>query len=139
MTPELTPIFFLIAAALNAVGGCLHLWIIYAGPDGYRKFGAGEKMARMAADGRKYPTFITLAIAAALFLFTALCLSQTDLVPALPLAREILWLLAVVYLVRGIVPLVSFPWVRLFRTSFFIKSSIIVLGFSLVHFLALMS
>jgi hypothetical protein len=134
----MTPVFFYVAAALNALGGALHLWIIYVGADGYRKFGAGEKMAQMAADGRKYPTVLTLGIASTLFLFAALCLSQTDLLPTLPLAHEILWLLAFVYLGRGIVPLLTFPWVRLFRTPFFIKSSIIVLGFSLVHFLALM-
>jgi len=135
----MTSTFFLIAAVLNAVGGILHLWIIYVGEDGYRRFGAGERMARMAADGRLYPKLVTLAIASALFLFAALCLSQTDLVPALPLAREILWLLAFVYLVRGTIPLVTFPWIRLFRTPFFVKSSIIVLGFSLVHILALTS
>ncbi|MBT7744099.1 MAG: hypothetical protein HN725_02320 [Alphaproteobacteria bacterium] len=139
MTPEVTPIFFLIAAVLNTVAGCLHLWIIYVGADGYRKFGAGEKMAQMAADGRKYPTFLTLGIASALFFFAAMCLSQTSLVPALPLAREILWILTFVYLVRGTVPLVTYPWFRLFRKPFFVKSSIIVLGFALIHFLALMS
>ena len=135
----MTAIFFYVAAALNAVAGLLHLWIIYVGADGYRKFGAGETMARMAAAGRIFPTIVTFGIASALFLFAALNLSQTDLVPVLPLAREILWTLAFVYLGRGIVPLISFPWIRLFRTSFFIKSSIVVLGFSLVHFLALIT
>jgi hypothetical protein len=137
MTLEPTPVFYLIAAGLNAIAGCLHLWIIYAGAEGYRQFGAGEKMADMAAAGRILPTMITLAIASALFLFSFLCLSQTGLVPALPLAREILWLLTGVYLLRGIIPIVGSRWISLFRSRFFVKSSIIVLGFAIVHFLAL--
>ena len=46
-------------------------------------------------------------------------------------------LLALVYLVRGVVPLLALPFVEVFRTRFFIVSSMLVLGFAVVHFLAL--
>jgi hypothetical protein len=137
MTPESVPVFLLIAAGLNGAAACLHLWIIHAGAEAYRKFGAGEKMAGMAAAGHLLPTVVTLAIASALFFFAWACLSLASLVPALPLAREILWLLTGVYFLRGVVPLIGSRWIPLFKKRFFVKSSIIVLGFALVHFLAL--
>jgi len=112
--------------------------VIIKGGDGYRQYGAGERLARMAEQGRLYPHVLTLAIASALFFFAYLCLSQIDVVPAPPLAREILWALTAVYVVRGLVPLLSYRWVALFQTRFFVISSIIVLGFGGVHLAALL-
>lgn len=133
----MTDTLFLIAAGLNAIASLCHLWVIHGGAEEYRRFGAGEDMARMAEEGRFYPHFLTFGIASALALFSYLCLSQSGLVPVPPYAREILWILTGVYLLRGIVPLISFPWVSMFNTRFFVISSVIVTGLGLVHLVAL--
>ena len=133
----MTDTLFLIASGLNAVASLCHLWVIYGGANEYRRFGAGEDMARMAEEGRLYPHILTFGIASALALFSYLCLSQAGLVPVPPFAPEILWMLTVVYLLRGIVPLVSFPWVSMFNTRFFVVSSAIVTAMGLVHLAAL--
>ena len=130
-------VYFALACGLNGIAASLHLWVIVEGADGYRRFGAGEKMARMAEQGRIYPHVITFFIAGALFFFAYLCLSQIGTVPAPPLAREVLWALTAVYLVRGLVPLLAYRWLTLYQTRFFVISSVIVLGFGGVHLAAL--
>ncbi len=134
-----TQIFFILSCSLNIIAGLLHLWVIIKGPDGYRRFGAGEKMARMAEKGRLYPHLITLTIATVLFFFAYLCLSEIGMVPAVPFARYLLWILTAVYLIRGFIPLLTYRWVPLFQTQFFIISSVIVLGMGGTHFAALLT
>ena len=134
----MTNFYFFLACGLNTIAALLHLWVIYKGPEGYRQFGAGEGMARMAEQGRLYPPILTLGIASALLFFAYLCLSQTGAVPAPPLAREILWILTGVYILRGVYPLAAYRWVPLFQSTFFVSSSVIVLGFGSVHLMAML-
>ncbi len=54
------------AAWFTGATGALHLVIIVGGPAWYRFFGAGERMARLAEQGRVLPTIVTRGIASIL-------------------------------------------------------------------------
>jgi xylose isomerase len=58
-----------LAGALSFIAAAMHLAIIFGGPKWYRFFGAGERMAEMAAQGQVQPTLITLSVAAVLGLW----------------------------------------------------------------------
>jgi hypothetical protein len=53
-------IFLALGALLSAVAALPHLGIIAGGSAWYRFFGAGERFARAAAQGRWCPTVVTL-------------------------------------------------------------------------------
>jgi hypothetical protein len=53
----------ILAGVGSLAASILHLACIAGGPDWYRFFGAGERMARMAARGHWYPTVVTLGTA----------------------------------------------------------------------------
>lgn len=97
-------------ALLTGAASLLHLGIIFGGPDWYRFFGAGERMARMAARGSAYPTLVTAGIASVLALWALYGLSGAGVVRRLPLLRLALVLIAGVYLARGVlgIPVVLF-------------------------------
>jgi putative oxidoreductase len=96
--------------SLTGVAALLHLAIIFGGPDWYRFFGAGERMARLAARGSIYPTIVTACIAAILGVWTLYALSGAGVIRRLPFLRLALTLIAAVYLARSIlgVPAVMF-------------------------------
>ncbi len=96
--------------SLTGVAALLHLAIIFGGPDWYRFFGAGERMARLAARGSIYPAIVTVCIAAILGVWTLYALSGAGVIRRLPFLRLALTLIAAVYLARGIlgVPVVMF-------------------------------
>ncbi|HEX8670561.1 MAG TPA: hypothetical protein VF710_01660 [Longimicrobium sp.] len=95
---------------LTAVAALLHVAIILGGPDWYRFFGAGERMARLAARGSVYPAVITACIAATLAVWALYAFSGAGVIRRLPLLRLALTLIAAVYLARGIlgIPVVLF-------------------------------
>jgi hypothetical protein len=97
-------------ALLTGAASLLHVAIIFGGPDWYRFFGAGERMARFAARGSTYPTLVTAGIATVLGLWTLYALSGARVIPRLPLLRPALALIACVYFARGAlgIPLVLF-------------------------------
>jgi hypothetical protein len=116
--------------ALTGAAALLHLGIILGGPDWYRFFGAGERMARHAARGSIYPTLVTACIAAVLGVWALYALSGAGVIRRLPLLRPVLALVAAVYLARGIlgVPSVVFlddPYARELRAkmTFMVVSS----------------
>ncbi|NQD77524.1 hypothetical protein [Pseudomonas sp. CM27] len=126
----------LLAAALNAFIGILHLAIIAVGPRWYRLFGAGEHMAVAAEKGRWYPALITTAIAAVLLLWLAYALSAAGAIARLPLLLPALCLITLVYLARGLLgPKLLAGTGRSQR--FIVVSSLICLGFGLVHLFGL--
>lgn len=86
----------------------LHVGIILGGPEWYRFFGAGERMARLAARGSIYPAAVTAGIAAVLGIWALYALSGAGVIRRLPLVRLALVSVAAIYLARGIfgVPLV---------------------------------
>jgi putative oxidoreductase len=97
-------------AWLTGAASLLHVGIIFGGPDWYRFFGAGERMARLSARGSVYPAIITAGIALLLGLWALYGLSGAGVIRRLPLLRPALLLIAGVYLARGAlgIPLVLF-------------------------------
>ncbi len=97
-----------IGASLSAIAGFAHLACIFIGAPAYRAMGAGQRMARAAEQGKLLPTFVTLAIAAVLFLWSAYALSGAGLIEALPQSKPALALISSVYLVRAL----AFPLLK---------------------------
>jgi hypothetical protein len=124
-------------ALLSAIAALLHLGIIVGGPAWYRFFGAGERLARAAEQGRRYPDVITLAIAAVLFTWSAYALAGAGVIGPLPLSKAALVAITAVYLVRGVgyAPLVVANGGRV--TPFVVWSSLICFGYGLVHLVGL--
>ncbi|HEY0378341.1 MAG TPA: hypothetical protein VGC87_15605 [Pyrinomonadaceae bacterium] len=97
-------------ALLTGAAALLHLGIIFGGPDWYRFFGAGERMASLSARGSAYLTAVTTGIASVLGLWALYGLSGAGVIRRLPLLRLALVLIAGVYFARGIlgIPAVLF-------------------------------
>jgi hypothetical protein len=91
-----------LGGSLTGVAALLHVAIIVGGPDWYRFFGAGERMARLAARGSIYPAVITACIAATLAVWALYAFSGAGVIRRLPLLRLALSLIAAVFLARGI-------------------------------------
>lgn len=47
----------------------LHIWVIAAGPRGYRLCGAGDRFIKAAEAGKKFPAVVTAGIALVLFIW----------------------------------------------------------------------
>lgn len=125
---------------LTATASLLHLAIIAGGPDWYRFFGAGERMARLAARGSPYPAAITAGIAATLAVWALYALSGAGVIRRLPLLRPALLLIAAVFLGRGLlgVPLVLLaddPYANQLRArmTFMVVTSLVCLGLGLCY------
>jgi hypothetical protein len=130
-------IFLIIGAALSALAALLHVGCILFGASWYRFFGAGERMARMAAAGHWYPTVITLGIVAILSCWSLYALSGAGVVRRLPLVRPALCIIAGIYMLRA----VAFaPFHRYFpgnSAAFWLWSSAICFMIGLVHLVGL--
>ncbi len=136
LMPEGTNLALLLAAALDATIGVLHLAIIAVGPRWYRLFGAGERMALAAERGRWYPGLITAAIACVLLAWSAYALSAAGAIARLPLLLPAICLITLVFLARGLLgPMLLAGTGRSRR--FIAVSSLVCLGFGLVHLLGL--
>ena len=125
-----------LAGALSFIAAAMHLAIIFGGPKWYRFFGAGERMAEMAAQGQVQPTLITLSVAAVLGLWGVYAWSAAGIFPQLPLMKLALILITLVYLTRGVLGLLapfisSHPQVTQNSVVFWVWSSIICLAFGL--------
>jgi hypothetical protein len=122
---------------MSALAAMLHLAIIIGGGPWYRFFGAGERMARAAEAGRRYPGLVTLGIAGILFVWGAYALSGAGVMAPLPFLKFALVAISGVYMVRGlvIVPLVLLAVDKL--TSFAVWSSLICLAYGVVHVIGL--
>lgn len=124
--------FLLFGGLLTGVVALLHVAIIAGGPPWYRFFGAGERMARLAARGSSSPAVVTATIAAILSVWTLYALSGAGVIRRLPFLRLVLLLIAVIYLARGILGIpvvlaVDDPYTRQLRDrmTFMIVSSAI--------------
>jgi hypothetical protein len=124
-------------AGMSAAAAVLHLAIIVGGAPWYRFFGAGERMARAAEAGRRFPALVTLGIAAMLFVWAAYALSGAGLAVPLPFLKFALIAIATVYTLRGlvIVPLMLVAVDKM--TSFAVWSSLICLAYGVVHVVGL--
>jgi len=117
----------------SALAAALHVGCIIFGAPWYRLFGAGARMAELAASGSSYPTLITSGIAVVLILWSLYALSGGGVIPRLPLLRVALCAITAIYLLRGIagVPLALFSSGR--SVSFWWWSSVICLTIGAVH------
>lgn len=93
--------FLIVGAALSALAALLHVGCIVFGAAWYRFFGAGERIARMAAAGHWYPTALTLMITAVLSCWAMYALSGAGVIRRLPLVRPALCAITGIYLFRG--------------------------------------
>lgn len=129
--------FLLAGAALSALAALLHLACIAFGAPWYRFFGAGERMAQMAAEGHWYPPVATLGVASVLSAWSLYALSGAGAIPALPLTRWALCAITAAYLLRA----VAFPLIQPYfpgnSTAFWLGSSAICLVFGIVHLIGL--
>lgn len=120
-------------AALSASAALLHLGCIAFGAPWYRAFGAGERMAKLAAAGHPMPTIVTLGLASVLMAWAAYALSGAGVLPRFPALRAVLCVITAAYLLRGI----AFPLMRKKMPgrspAFWLWSSAICMGIGAVH------
>ncbi|QNB01482.1 hypothetical protein G4G31_19195 [Massilia sp. Se16.2.3] len=135
--PQAPNMYLLAGAALSACAALLHLAIIAGGPAWYRFFGAGEDMAAAAARGRIMPAPVTLAIAAVLGAWSAYALAGAGAIPPLPLLRPAPVLITAIYLVRAVAFAPAMHAMGQPMTPFVVWSSLICLGFGIVHLIGL--
>ena len=127
--------YLLAGAALSAIAALLHLACIIFGPAWYRFFGAGERMAHLAAAGRMGPAVVTTGIAGVLAIWSLYALSGAGVIPRLPLVRSVLCAITGVYLLRGVagfVLAVVAPGER--SVAFWCWSSLICLALGALYF-----
>ena len=126
-----------VGGVMSLGAALLHLAIIIGGPNWYHYFGAGEEVARMAAEGRWRPAIITGLVAIGLALCGLSALSGAGLVPSLPLLDIVLCVVAGAYTLRGL----AYPVLKVMNseasTPFFLWSSIICLIVGVVHLIGL--
>jgi hypothetical protein len=127
----------IIGAALSALAAALHLGCIFFGASWYRFFGAGERMAQLAAAGSLYPTLVTLVITAALTTASLYALAGAGVISDLPFVRAVLCAITAVYLLRGVAG-VALSMIGLGRSvQFWWWSSAICIALGVVHFIGL--
>jgi hypothetical protein len=126
--------WLIAAGTLSAAAALLHLAVIAGGPDWYRFFGAGERMARAAERGSATPALMTVAIASVLALWAAYAFAGAGLIRRLPLLRTGLVAISAIYLARGLFVLSPSSFARPdLSAGFMLWSSLIVLAFGLAY------
>ena len=125
--------FLIAGAVLSALAASLHAGCIFFGASWYRFFGAGEKMARLASAGSRYPAFVTSGIVAVLAVWSLYALSGAGVITRLPLTRVALCIITGIYLLRGIVGIPMATLMPGRSTAFWWWSSAICLGIGLVY------
>jgi hypothetical protein len=122
-------LLLIIAAALSAIAGLLHLACLYFGAPLFRFLGT-EQMARLVEAGHfREPIIACLVLASILFIWSAYALSGAGVLPRLPCLRLVLVGISLVYLVRGM----GFPLIMQYfpenSMRFWYCSSLIVFSF----------
>lgn len=125
--------WLIAGGSLSLAASLLHLGVIAGGPDWYRFFGAGEKMARMAERGDWRAALITVGIASVLAIWAAYAFSGAQVIGRLPLLRTALVAITAVYLLRGLVLFHALVFMPAVVTPFLVWSSLIVLVYGIVH------
>ena len=130
--------WLVVGGAMSAAAALAHLGCIVVGPDAYRFFGAGERIATMAEEGRWAPAVLTMGIATMLGVAAVYAWSGAGLIRQLPLLRTGLVVITAVYLARGLIVVQPSMLARPdLSSSFMLWSSLIVLIIGLVHLVGL--
>jgi hypothetical protein len=95
-------VLLLVAAGCSGFVAVLHVSIAIAGPAWYRYFGAPSLAAQIEAGAPLVPTLLALAVAAVFVLWACYALSGAGAIRHLPLLRTALFVIAAVYLLRGV-------------------------------------
>lgn len=123
----------LLSAALFCfIAALAHAGCIVFGGDWYRFFGAGEEMARMAEQGRWYPSVVTSGIVIVLLIWALYGLSGSGAIKRLPLTRLALVVISGVFLLRGFSFVGLMPLFPENSLAFWIVSSAICLSIGLL-------
>ncbi len=116
-------IIMLMAGLLSLLVAILHIIIVFIGAEGYRFFGAGEQMAKMAEQGSWIPAIVTLAIAVVFAIWAAYAFASAGLVAKMPLQKTALVAISAIYIIRALAVLALVIKPEL-ATSFNIWSSL---------------
>ena len=125
--------WLIAAGVLNGGAALLHLACIIGGPAWYRFLGAGERMARLAERGSLRPALITIGIATILGFWSAYAFSGAGVLPRLPLLRPALIAICAIYALRAAALPLMLGHMPDRSPGFLVWSSVIVLGFAIVH------
>jgi hypothetical protein len=125
--------WLIVGAILSGFAALLHVAIVFGGAPWYRFFGAGERMASAAAAGRLYPAVVTFGIAFVLGSWAAYALSGAGVLPVLPHLKLGLVTITAIYLLRGLAIIPLLIAARDKATPFLVWSSVICIGYGVVH------
>lgn len=125
--------WLIVGGVLSLLAAALHVAIIYKGPAWYRLFGAGERMATLAEQGKLEPALITASIALVLLLWALYAFSGAGLLPPFPLLDWALAGITLIYLLRGVLPMLAAVFMPQLRTPFIWWSSLICTVYGLCH------
>ena len=95
-------VLLLVAAGCSGFVAVLHLAIAIGGPAWYRYFGAPSLAAQIEAGAALVPTTLALAVAAVFIVWACYALSGAGAIRRLPLLRTALFVIAGVFLLRGV-------------------------------------
>ena len=115
--------WLLTAGWMSVAASLLHLAIIVGGPDWYRFFGAGDRVAHKAAMGSIIPPLMAVGIAAALGVTAAFAFAGAGVINRLPLMRVALIAIAAVLLARAAMAFIPAFWPSENRTLAFIATT----------------
>jgi hypothetical protein len=133
--PNLNNPVLLTGAGLSIIAGLLHITIIVGGPAWYRFFHAGARIVESAVRGSWYAPTVTLAVTVALLGAAAYAMSAAGTLPPLPLLKVVIVTTTAVFLARGLVLFVVLAFLPRRTTPFLVWSSLICLGYGMVHLL----
>jgi hypothetical protein len=102
-------VLLLVAAGCSAAVALLHLAILLMGPPWYRWFGAPSLADRIEHGSALVPTLLTLAVAGVFVVWAGYGLSGAGMIRRLPLLRVGLFVIAAIYLLRGIQVVLEVP------------------------------
>ncbi len=95
--------WLVIGGCLSILAGVLHLVIIVKGANWFKFFGAGEKIVALSEKGSWIPGGITFLIALVLIVWGLYAFSGAGLMVELPHLKLVIQIIAIVYLLRGLV------------------------------------
>lgn len=92
----------LLAAALCVIAAALHFACLVWGAAGYRFLGAGEKVVAAVEAGDRRPHVSAIVVGSMLLVWAAYAMAGAGVLPAMPLMRPVLFLIAGVLLARAV-------------------------------------
>jgi hypothetical protein len=130
-------LYLLLGGLLSFLASLAHIGIIFGGAKWYRFFGAGEKFAKAAEQGKAFPGVMTFCIALVLASWGIFAWSGAGLVSRVPLVKAALCVITGVYLLRGLGGFGMLLVESEYTGRFIVVSSLICVFYGLVHLIGL--